>query len=158
MRWSPCLVRSDPRDGSPAEVRLGDPLVDEYLEFVAARCRPNTVLATAYDLKVFFEVVGKGAGASVHGGRVHLHRRAACTRRWSVSLGLRTARRGSPRARSSDGLASMSGLFGYLMALRMWRCGQPGAARGGDAHPHGGLRGVPLFVRRGPCRRVLDAG
>jgi site-specific recombinase XerD len=35
------------------------PLVDDYLEFLEARCRPNTVLAAAYDLKVFFTVVGK---------------------------------------------------------------------------------------------------
>jgi hypothetical protein len=38
--------------------RLGLPLADEYLEFVAGRCRPNTVLAVAYDLKVFFATVG----------------------------------------------------------------------------------------------------
>jgi hypothetical protein len=40
-------------------VRLGVPLLDEYLEFLAGRCRPNTVLAVAYDLKVFFTVVKK---------------------------------------------------------------------------------------------------
>jgi site-specific recombinase XerD len=40
-------------------MRLGHPLVDRYLEFVGARARPNTLLATAYDLKVFFSVVGK---------------------------------------------------------------------------------------------------
>jgi hypothetical protein len=33
--------------------------LDRYLDFVAGRCRPKTVLATAYDLKVFFTVVGK---------------------------------------------------------------------------------------------------
>jgi site-specific recombinase XerD len=38
------------------------PLVDDYLEFLAGRCRPNTVLAAAYDLRVFFGVVGKPAG------------------------------------------------------------------------------------------------
>src|SRR5258706_10924219 len=38
---------------------LGVPLLDEYLEFLAGRCRPNTVLAVAYDLKVFFAVVAK---------------------------------------------------------------------------------------------------
>jgi len=45
MLWTPCLVRSSGPDG---EVRasLGDPLVDDYLRFVAARSRPNTVLAT----------------------------------------------------------------------------------------------------------------
>jgi hypothetical protein len=40
-------------------VRLGIGLLDEYLKFLAGRCRPNTVLAVAYDLKVFFTVVGK---------------------------------------------------------------------------------------------------
>jgi integrase/recombinase XerD len=40
-------------------VTLGHPAVDDYLAFVAARCRPNTLLPTAYDLKVFFTVVAK---------------------------------------------------------------------------------------------------
>lgn len=56
MSTFPSLVRSV----SPAgEVRyaLGDPFVDRYLEFVAGRCRPNTLTATAFDLKTFFEVV-----------------------------------------------------------------------------------------------------
>jgi len=38
---------------------VGVPLADVYLEFLGGRCRPNTVLAAAYDLKVFFTVVGK---------------------------------------------------------------------------------------------------
>jgi hypothetical protein len=32
---------------------------DDYLEMAAARTRPNMVLAAAFDLKVFFSVVGK---------------------------------------------------------------------------------------------------
>jgi integrase/recombinase XerD len=40
-------------------VRVGVPLADVYLEFLAGRCRPNTVLAAGYDLKVFFSVVSK---------------------------------------------------------------------------------------------------
>jgi len=55
---SPCLVQSRDSAGEPV-VSLGVPLLDEYLEFLAGRCRPNTVLAVAYDLKVFFTVVGK---------------------------------------------------------------------------------------------------
>ncbi len=39
-------------------MRLGVPLLDE-LEFLGGRCRPNTVLAVAYDPKVFFTVVKK---------------------------------------------------------------------------------------------------
>jgi integrase len=54
MVFVPCLQRAD--DGVP---RLGEPLLDEYLRFVAARCRPNTLLAQSFDLKVFFGVVGK---------------------------------------------------------------------------------------------------
>jgi site-specific recombinase XerD len=58
MTWSPCLIRPSVAGG---EVRyeLGHPLVDRYLEFVAGRARPNTTRATAFDLKVFFTIVGK---------------------------------------------------------------------------------------------------
>ena len=52
------LTRSRSADGELV-VRLGVRLLDEYLEFLAGRCRPNTVAAVAYDLKVFFTVVGK---------------------------------------------------------------------------------------------------
>lgn len=53
----PCLVRASLDDGQVP--RLGHPLLDDYLDMIAARARPNTVLATAFDLKVFFSVVGK---------------------------------------------------------------------------------------------------
>jgi hypothetical protein len=43
-------------------VRLGVPRLDAYVEFLSARARPNTVLAVAYDLKMFFTVVGKPPG------------------------------------------------------------------------------------------------
>jgi integrase/recombinase XerD len=54
------LIRSRNAAGEIV-VRLGVPLLDEYLEFLGGRCRPNTVLAVAYDLKVFFAVVPKSA-------------------------------------------------------------------------------------------------
>jgi integrase/recombinase XerD len=54
----PCLIRSRGPSGQVV-VRLGVPLVDDYLEFLEGRCRPNTVLAAAYDLRVFFGVVDK---------------------------------------------------------------------------------------------------
>ena len=56
--YDPCLIRSRGPSGEPV-VRLGLPLVDDYLEFLEGRCRPNTVLAAAYDLRVFFGVVAK---------------------------------------------------------------------------------------------------
>ena len=54
----PCLARST-ADGEVGKITLGHPLLDDYLVFVSARARTNTWLAVAYDLKVFFEVVGK---------------------------------------------------------------------------------------------------
>jgi len=58
MTWLPVLIREADRGGRPV-LRLGHRQLDRYLEFVAARARPNTVLATGYDLKVFFTVVAK---------------------------------------------------------------------------------------------------
>ena len=58
MSRFPCLVRSASPSGEP-RYALGDPLVDGYLEFVAGRCRPNTVRAVAFDLKAFFSVIDK---------------------------------------------------------------------------------------------------
>src|SRR5260370_16602903 len=51
-----CVVGATQQDGGP---RLGPRVLDDYLAMVAARSRPNTVLATAFDLKVFFTVVSK---------------------------------------------------------------------------------------------------
>ena len=53
-RWMPCVVET-----RGERIELGHRLVDEYLELVRARARRNTLLATAYDLRVFFGVVDR---------------------------------------------------------------------------------------------------
>jgi len=58
MSSFPCVVRFVSGSGQ-VRYRLGDRLVDRYLEFVAGRSRPNTLRAVAFDLKTFFTVVGK---------------------------------------------------------------------------------------------------
>ena len=58
MSTFPCLARFVSGSGQ-VRYRLGDGLVDRYLEFVAGRSRPNTLRAVAFDLKTFFTVVGK---------------------------------------------------------------------------------------------------
>jgi len=58
VAFDPCLVRSA-RPGGGELIRLGHPLLDAYLDLVTARARPNTLLATAFDLKAFFSVVDK---------------------------------------------------------------------------------------------------
>ena len=35
------------------------PLADAFLEFLGGRCRPNTVRAAVYELKVFFSVLAR---------------------------------------------------------------------------------------------------
>jgi integrase len=58
----PCLIRSVAA-GELRSIRLGHPVLDDYLEFVGARARTNTWLAAAYDLKVFFSVIVKEPAA-----------------------------------------------------------------------------------------------
>ncbi len=53
--FTPCLLRS-PRPGGGERIKLGHPLLDAYLDLVAARARWNTVVSTAFDLKVWVKV------------------------------------------------------------------------------------------------------
>jgi integrase/recombinase XerD len=95
-------------------VRLGVRLLDEYLEFLAARCRPNTVLAVAYDLKVFFTVVGKPP-RRVRSGDV-LAFMTAQRAGGEGRLQLAGAGPGGVSARTlRRRLSSVSGLYGFLL-------------------------------------------
>jgi site-specific recombinase XerD len=159
MRWSPCLVRSAP-SADVVHVQLGDRLVDDYLEFVAARCRPNTVLATAYDLKVFFEVVGKEPT------------RVSTADVFAFLAAQRAPRRGSGVVRLEDGeaglsartikrrLASVSGLFAYLSARDDVELRRNPVPRGLATRRAAGtgLRGVPLLRAPRTLPRVLAPG
>jgi integrase len=112
MSSFPCLVRLVSGPGQ-VRYRLGERLVDRYLEFVAGRCRPNTLRAVAFDLKSFFTVVSKDPVevtpadvfdflADQRGDRTVIR---LADREWGLSA--RTiARR----------LSSVSGLYAYLVA------------------------------------------
>ena len=65
----PCLVRT-PGPADREEIHVGHPLLDAFLEFVAGRARWNTVLATAFDLKVFFSPHRYRSGRGDDGRRV----------------------------------------------------------------------------------------
>jgi integrase/recombinase XerD len=112
MSSFPCLVRFVSGSGQ-VRYRLGDRLVDRYLEFVAGRCRPNTLRAVAFDLKSFFTVTGKGpvqvTAADVFDFLAHQRgdRRVIRLADRESGLSARTiARR----------LSSVSGLYAYLVA------------------------------------------
>jgi site-specific recombinase XerC len=59
MSWSDLRVHRSRSAAGELVVRFGVAVLDAYLAFLAVRSRPNTVAAVAYDLKVFFTVVGK---------------------------------------------------------------------------------------------------
>jgi len=157
MSFVPCLLRERDSDGA-LSLRLGEPLLDDYLMFVAARCRPNTVLATAYDLKVFFGVVGRPP-ALVTTADV-----------FSFITAQRAPRQGPRVVRLEDGeaglsartikrrLASVSGLFNYLQTrddMTLTRNPVPHglASRRSTA---GARRGVPLLRTPRTLPRVLS--
>jgi hypothetical protein len=134
--WSLCLTRS----GVGAELRavtLGQPLLDDYLAFVGARARPNTWLATAYDLKVFFTVVAKEPTQVTTADVFAFIRRSAAHAATRRSSGLRMASRGWPRARSSGGWPASGACLPIWWLAEMWawppiRCPEgwpPGAPR-----------------------------
>jgi len=108
------LIRSRNAAGDLV-VRLGVPLLDEYLEFLGGRCRPNTVLAVGFDLKVFFTVVGKPP-RRVRGADVL----AFMTAQYAGGDGrLQVARDGAGGVSARTlrrRLSSVSGLYGFLLA------------------------------------------
>jgi hypothetical protein len=59
MSWSDLRLQRSRNTAGDLVVRFEAALLDAYLEFLAVRSRPNTVVAVAYDLKVFFTAVGK---------------------------------------------------------------------------------------------------
>jgi integrase/recombinase XerD len=112
MTGFPCLERVVFRSGG-ARYRLGHPLVDRYLEFVAGRAGPNTLRAVAFDLKAFFTVVAKDpvAVAPVDVFEFLAHQRGDRT---VVRLADREP--GLSARTIARRLSSVSGLYGYLIA------------------------------------------
>jgi site-specific recombinase XerD len=136
-------------------VVLGHRVVDDYLEFLAARCRPNTVLAAGFDLKVFFTVVPKDP-AEVTTGDV---------------LAFITAQRsaGDPKViRLADGesglsartikrrLSSISSMFSFLVTRGdVDRNPVPQGLSTRRSRQRGG-RGVPLIRTPRTLPRIVD--
>jgi integrase/recombinase XerD len=96
-------------------VRLGVTLLDQYLEFLAGRCRPNTVLAVAYDLKVFFTVVKK-APRRVRPGDVLAFMTAQRSGGQSRLQLAGPDAGGVPARTLRRRLSSVSGLYAFLLA------------------------------------------
>ena len=102
-------------------ITLGHPLVDAYLEFVGARGAVNTWLATAYDLKVFFEVVGKEP-AEVTAADVFAFLGAAAHAAAENVVRIEDGEAGLSARTIARRLSSIAGLV--RVSDRPWRCGR----------------------------------
>jgi len=134
-------------------VRLGDPVLDRYLEFVEARARHNTLLAAASDLKAFFSIVEKPPSEVVPAdvfGFVAAQRKTSGDGRvvrlvdGESGLSSRTIKRR---------LSSVSGLFSYLVL-----CGDVAAnpVPRGMATRRGRRRGSALIRTPRTLPRILS--
>jgi integrase/recombinase XerD len=158
MAFTPLPVRVERGDDTSGVVRLGHPLVDSYLEFVAARARPNTLLATAFDLKVFFTLVRKDPAE------------VTSTDVLAFVAEQRKPRLGAKVVRIEDGeaglsartikrrLTSVAGLYDYLLVR-----GDAGVARNpvprglSQGRPGGrAVRSVPLIRTPRTLPRIID--
>lgn len=103
-------------DGGVHAITLGHPLLDDYLAFVAARARANTWLAVAYDLKVFFETVGKEPAAVTRADVFAFLAAQWAPRRGGTVVRLEDGEPGLTARTIARRLSSVSGLFAYLAA------------------------------------------
>jgi integrase/recombinase XerD len=153
----PCLVRAPGAAGGEV-IRAGHPLLDAYVELVTARARWNTVLATAFDLKVFFSIVDKDP-VDVEPADVLAFINAQ-----------RRPRHGATVVRIEDGeaglaartikrrLATIAGLYEYLIIRGDTGVTQNPVPRGLAVRRPGqrGVRGVPLIRAPRTLPRVID--
>ena len=138
-------------------ITLGDPLVDAYLEFVGARGAVNTWLATAYDLKVFFEVVGKDP-AEVSAADVFTFLAEQRTPRLEKVVRIEDGEAGLSARTIARRLSSVAGLFEYLIVRADAGVDRNPVPRGlaGRRAGQRGRGGVRLVRRPRTLPRVLS--
>jgi integrase/recombinase XerD len=158
MSWSPVLERSF-ADAHLVAIRLGDPVVDEYLAFAGARLRLNSWLAVAFDLKVFFTVVGK-APSAITTADVFAFIKSQRTPRFGAEVVRLEDHESGLSARTiKRRLASVSGLFAYLVVRGTFRVSQNPVPRGMATRRPSGQPGrwtTPLIRTPRTLPRILS--
>ncbi len=112
------LVLSVERSAGPAgdgSVKVGHPLLDEYLVFLAGRARPNSVLAVAFDLKVFFTWAQKEPADIATRDIVDFVASQRAPRAQSNVVRISDGGAGLSARTVARRLSSLSGLFAYLV-------------------------------------------
>jgi integrase/recombinase XerD len=138
-------------------ITLGHPLVDAYLEFVGARGAVNTWLATAYDLKVFFEVVAKDP-AEVTSADVFAFLAHQRSPRHENVVRIEDGEAGLSAGTIARRLSSVAGLFEYLIVRGEGGVDRNPVPRGlaGRRAGQRGRGGVRLVRRPRTLPRVLS--
>jgi integrase/recombinase XerD len=157
MVFSPCVVR--PRVGDAGGViRMGHPLLDAYLEMVTARARWNTVLATAFDLKVFFSVVAKDPVEVTTADVLAFIKEQRAPRRGARVVRLEDGEAGLAARTIKRRLATVAGLYEYLIVRGDLGVVRNPVPRGLAARRPGqrAVRGVPLIRAPRTLPRVID--
>jgi integrase/recombinase XerD len=155
--FDPCLVRSPAGDGGVG-VRVGHPLLDAFLEFVAARSRPNTVLASGFDLKVFFSVVNKDPVEVDTADVLAFIAVQREPRRGATVVRIEDGERGLAARTIKRRLATLSGLYEYLLVRGDTPVTRNPVPRGLAVRRDRGraVRGVPLIRTPRTLPRILD--
>ncbi len=157
MGFTPCLLRTTGPGGGEL-IRLGHPLLDAYLDLVAARARPNTLVATAYDLKVFFAVVDKSPDDVLTTDVLTFIRAQREPRHGATVVRIEDGESGLSARTIKRRLASIAGLYEYLIIRGDTAVAQNPVPRGLAVRRPGqrAVRGVPLIRAPRTLPRVLD--
>jgi integrase/recombinase XerD len=131
-------------------------LVDRYVEFVAARGRPNTVAATRSDLGVFFSVVDKGPVEVTAGDVLEFMAAQRRPRGDGKVVRLADGEAGLSARTIKRRVATVSGFYAWLTIVGVVRANP--VPRGLSTRRRGRRSGVPLVRTPRTLPKVLDAG
>ena len=146
-----CLVEPRPLGDDPV-----DDLVERYVEFVAARCRPNTVAATRSDLGVFFSVIDVAPGAVTSADVLEFIAEQRRPRGDGRVVRLADGEAGLSARTIKRRLASISGFFGYLTIIGVVASNP--VPRGLSTRRRGRRSGVPLVRTPRTLPKILEPG
>lgn len=153
----PCVLRSTRTDGAD-HVRIGHPLLDAYLDLVAARGRPNTLLATAFDLKVFFSIIEKDPVEVDTSDVLAFIKAQRAPRRGTTVVRIEDGEAGLSARTIKRRLATIAGLYEYLIVRGETPVSRNPVPRGLAMRRPGqrAVRGVPLIRTPRTLPRIIS--
>ncbi|WP_431934429.1 tyrosine-type recombinase/integrase [Nonomuraea jabiensis] len=158
MSFDPCLLNGRPDPVDLGVVRLGHPALDDYLELVAARARPNTLIATAYDLKVFFSQIRKDPAEVTTVDVLTFIKMQRSPRFDAKVVRLEDGEAGLSARTIKRRLASISGLFNFLVVRGDVRANPVPQGLAVRRPGQRAIRQVPLIRTPRTLPRVLEPG